>query len=42
LLYALVKDLADARSIDEVCAAGLRHIETGAGVPAHALIRDGL
>jgi len=40
-LYALVKDLADARSIDEVCTAGLRHIEAGAGVSARVLVRDG-
>jgi two-component system sensor histidine kinase KdpD len=39
-LYALVKELADARSIDDVCTAGLRHIETGVGVSARVLIRD--
>jgi two-component system sensor histidine kinase KdpD len=38
-LYALVKELADARSIDDVCTAGIRHIETGIGVSARVLIR---
>jgi two-component system sensor histidine kinase KdpD len=41
-LYALVKDLAGARSVEEVCSAGLGHIETGTGVSALVLIRDGL
>ena len=40
-LYALVKELADARSLDDVCTAGIRHIETGIGVSARVLIRDG-
>ena len=39
-LYALVKDLAAARSVDEVCVAGLGHIETVAGVSARVLIRE--
>jgi two-component system sensor histidine kinase KdpD len=39
--YALVKELANTQSVDEVCTAGLRLVETGAGVAARILVRDG-
>ena len=40
-LYALVKELAAAHSLDELIITGLRKIESAAGVSAHILIRNG-
>ena len=40
-LYALVKELADARSMDDLRIAGLRQVESAAGVSARLLIRNG-
>jgi two-component system sensor histidine kinase KdpD len=39
-LYALVKELADARSLDELTIAGLRQIESAANVSARVLLRS--
>jgi two-component system sensor histidine kinase KdpD len=39
-LFALVKALADARSLDELTIAGLRQIESAANVSARVLLRN--
>jgi len=40
-LYTLVRDLADAHSLDELSIAGLRQIESVAMVSARILVRNG-